>query len=149
MKRPTGCTCACAIQLGALIRKATRTSDLAVRIGGEEFLIVYVDTSLGPASDAAQLLCVVVQDHAWAEMQAGLSVTASLGMAAWSGGESFQRWYERIDAALYAAKREGRNRVVRAPEARAAAGCGRKRPELNPQTSPPPESTARADRSRS
>jgi diguanylate cyclase (GGDEF)-like protein len=102
-------------QIGVLIRKATRTSDLAVRIGGEEFLIVYVDTALEPASDAAQRLRAAVQEHAWAEMQTGLNTTASLGIAAWSGSESFQRWYERIDAALYTAKREGRNRVVKAP----------------------------------
>ncbi len=37
---------------------------------------------------------------------------SSIGVAAWHAGESTARWYARADAALYQAKRSGRNRVA-------------------------------------
>jgi GGDEF domain-containing protein len=38
-------------------------------------------------------------------------ITLSIGVAGWRAGDSSARWYARADAALYEAKRRGRNRV--------------------------------------
>jgi len=96
--------------------------DIAVRIGGEEFALLLPETSLsGAASLAEKLRELVAQGRIRrndGEEQVG-HVTLSLGVAAAEDGDSLEALIERTDAALYAAKRGGRNRVTVAPRARA------------------------------
>lgn len=80
------------------------------RWGGEEFLIVLPDTPWDEAEACAQRLCEKLAS-AELDLQERLAVTVSVGMAAWSRGESPAALLSRADRAMYVAKASGRNRV--------------------------------------
>ncbi len=82
----------------------TREADLIARYGGEEFAIALVDCDLEEAGGALELLREITPDGA----------RSSAGVALWDGAESEAELTARADAALYAAKRGGRDRVVTA-----------------------------------
>jgi diguanylate cyclase (GGDEF)-like protein len=96
-----------------ILRTNSRRSDICGRIGGEEFLFVLTHTT--------QENAVVVIERIRAQLEAArfdfdggnLTVTASFGLADFEGTEApdFNRLVSRADAALYAAKRTGRNRI--------------------------------------
>lgn len=83
-----------------------------VRYGGEEFLFILPERHREDAGSFAELLRAQLESLDLADAAAGLTVTGSFGVAEWGAEESVDSWLERADAALYAAKRQGRNRVV-------------------------------------
>jgi diguanylate cyclase (GGDEF)-like protein len=89
----------------------TRTSDLLARMGGEEFLILFVATPLGIATDICERLRHAVETFDWDGIAAGLQVTISIGLCDALNSEDMRGLLERADASLYTAKRAGRNRV--------------------------------------
>jgi diguanylate cyclase (GGDEF)-like protein len=99
-------------ELAVLLRQATRGSDMAIRMGGEEFLVVLVDTAPPRAAEVCERLRQVVLAHSWHLLAPGLVCTVSVGLSQWQHGEEMADWLHRSDTALYTAKREGRNRVV-------------------------------------
>ncbi|WEO76331.1 diguanylate cyclase [Cryobacterium sp. SO2] len=101
--------------MAAILGETTRATDLAVRVGGEEFLLVLGNTNLDQAVQICERLLGEVRSHPWSTVTAGLSCTASVGVALLTRGESVSRWLGRADAALYEAKSGGRNRVELAP----------------------------------
>lgn len=94
-----------------LFRAKTRTSDLLARTGGEEFLFAFVDTPLDTARDICERLRASIAGHPWNEMAPGLMVTLSLGLCMTRSEGTAQDLIDCADAALYAAKHGGRNRV--------------------------------------
>ena len=94
-----------------LLRAVTRDSDLAVRVGGEEFLLIFTNTSLAQAERVCERLLASVRDYDWATLAAGLTCTVSAGVSELKPFEVVSEWLARSDAALYAAKRGGRDRV--------------------------------------
>ena len=82
----------------------TRRSDFIARYGGEEFSIALVDCPLDEAAEALELLRAMTPEGA----------SSSAGVALWDGSESEAELVARADAALYEAKRGGRDRVVSA-----------------------------------
>ena len=92
-----------------VIRKCLRAFDLAYRLGGEEFLV------LVPGADAAQasVLAEELRGAVQATGAGGTNVTMSFGVAASPAGGPFvwETVFAEADAALYAAKGAGRNRV--------------------------------------
>jgi diguanylate cyclase (GGDEF)-like protein len=107
------------VEFTALVDGAIRAGDRLFRFGGEEFVL------LMPGVDAATLAvrCDALRDRVVASLDvAGEPITVSIGAAALAPGESAQSWLARADAAVYQAKRLGRNRVVvqAAPRAIAA-----------------------------
>jgi diguanylate cyclase (GGDEF)-like protein len=101
-------------ELGGLLRQSTRQTDFVARMGGEEFVVVFVDDDVASAIDVCERLRALVHAHPWEQVQAGLTVTVSIGVAGLEPGEAVSRCVERADAMLYAAKKSGRNRVVAA-----------------------------------
>jgi diguanylate cyclase (GGDEF)-like protein len=92
------------------MRKQLRAFDLAYRLGGEEFLILLPGSDLQQSAQLAELLRRAVAGNGVA---GGLDITMSFGVGASSGGEPFDypEVFKRADAALYRAKRDGRDRV--------------------------------------
>ena len=95
--------------VAASLRGGMRSNDFAIRWGGEEFLILLPNT---PLDDAVPLAERVRNLVATTPQVASDPVTISLGVGQWRPGESVAAFVERIDAAMYAAKSGGRNRVV-------------------------------------
>lgn len=95
-----------------LFRARVRGGDLIARMGGEEFLIVFPHTSAAWAREACERLRVAVQDHDWSQVSNGLVVTVSIGLCVRNAPIEASHLIDQADAALYQAKRDGRNRVV-------------------------------------
>ena len=86
----------------------------AARIGGEEFLLVLVDTEPDCAAALAEELRTAIATHSWAELTGTVPVTASIGVAGTAASAvcTPAELLSRADAHLYRAKKRGRNRVV-------------------------------------
>ncbi|TAL20349.1 MAG: GGDEF domain-containing protein [Aquabacterium sp.] len=94
-----------------------RETDVLARWGGEEFVVLMPDTSPGPAGLVGlHRLRAHLAERSLSEAVPALRTTFSAGMAASHPGESLAQLMERADQALYAAKEQGRDRVVVAPE---------------------------------
>jgi diguanylate cyclase (GGDEF)-like protein len=93
-----------------VLRKSLRSFELVYRLGGEEFLIVLPGISLDEGRAIAERVRAGVEDA----RPGGLDVTISLGVAAARGDLAFEPLFRDADAALYEAKRRGRNCVVAA-----------------------------------
>ena len=100
-------------QVAQAIRAHLRRSDALYRYGGEEFFVVLPEQTVGTARGALERVRRAVERLAIPQATGARSrvLTVSAGVAALDDGE---RWIERADAALYEAKRAGRNRVVAA-----------------------------------
>ena len=97
--------------VASAVRRSVRPADLVFRYGGEEFLVLLIDVDLETALSASQRLRSAV-----ASAPAGLpAVTVSVGVALRDHGEEGDDVVARADAALYAAKRAGRDRIEIAP----------------------------------
>ncbi|TFC20826.1 GGDEF domain-containing protein [Cryobacterium glucosi] len=102
--------------MGTILTDAIRDSDLAVRLGGEEFLLVFGDATPADAAKACERLLDAVSGFRWDDVAPGLRCTVSIGLAVRNSGERTAHWLARADKALYEAKRAGRNRVESAPQ---------------------------------
>lgn len=96
----------------ATLRHAVRLSDEVLRLGGEEFLLCLRGTSLARGVEIAQSVCDALRQvpHPLGDGQI-LHVTGSVGVAHIAADESLTEAIQRADAALYAAKHAGRDRV--------------------------------------
>jgi diguanylate cyclase (GGDEF)-like protein len=92
------------------VRARLRKFELIYRIGGEEFLVLLPDTSEWEGEDVAEGLRLGVISVG---LRMQVSITASFGVSSGSDAEvDFAELFRRADAALYRAKREGRDRVA-------------------------------------
>jgi len=89
----------------------TRSNDVLARMGGEEFLVLFIGTPLGIATDICERLRHAVEAYDWSRVAPGLRVTISVGLCDAVESADVRALLERADASLYAAKRGGRNRV--------------------------------------
>jgi diguanylate cyclase (GGDEF)-like protein len=85
-------------------KEQMRASDLLARYGGDEFALLLPGCMLDDAETLVQRLRVVMPD----------GQTVSVGVACWDGEESAENLIGRADAALYEAKRLGRDRLIAA-----------------------------------
>lgn len=95
-------------RLADILRAHCRADDLVIRYGGDEF-VVLISSSSGDAHAVAQRIHAAVRSEPWESVASGLDVTVSLGVASEVLAEQV---LANADAALYAAKRSGRDRVV-------------------------------------
>lgn len=108
-------------RIGAVIRRTIRRSDLAVRLGGEEFAVFVA----GPSASSSAVLAQRLQDAARRVRLPGKArshpLTLSVGIARHRPKESLARLIDRADRLLYRAKRNGRDRIETEAIARRAA----------------------------
>jgi len=97
-------------QVAKAFRGAIRSTDLLVRIGGDEFLLVMDDTDLQSGRILAERLCEAVSDMG-VQADANTKLGVSIGMSEWRKEEDLDEWMERVDDILYSAKSDGRSRV--------------------------------------
>jgi diguanylate cyclase len=116
------------------VQQCVKGGDIAARYGGEEFIVALPNTDLQSAVMVAEQIRQAVMNKELMKRSSGERlgrVTISIGTAVLRADDSAQSWIERADVCLYAAKRNGRNRVI----------C-----EADPEAQPrggPPESAAR------
>jgi diguanylate cyclase (GGDEF)-like protein len=104
--------------IGQLLNRSLRTSDVAGRWGGEEFLCILPNTDSTGATVVSERLRAELQKCAVSGPKGPVQVTASFGIAMVRGPgcrNEQEALIRRADSALYSAKAQGRNRVVVAP----------------------------------
>ena len=104
-------------ELARRLENSIRASDLAARLGGEEFVIVMSDTNMDTARAITARLCRDIEATPFAAslIENGLTVTASIGVAVADHRDATpDDLVKRADEALYEAKNNGRNQVIAA-----------------------------------
>lgn len=96
------------IEFGKVVRKNLRDADSVCRWGGEEFLILCIETDTNGARLLAERVVSAVRDQLFPEVG---KLTCSAGVAGLAPDEQSEALIRRADAALYEAKEAGRNRV--------------------------------------
>jgi len=100
-------------EVADVLEKSVRGSDIAVRYGGEEFVVLLPETSIESAAARAEDLRRQLERREIACSPGPVCITASFGVAEYGrGAEDSAALMKAADAALYAAKAAGRNRVV-------------------------------------
>ena len=97
---------------------------LAARYGGEEFAVIFPGDSLEVVAEVLEEVRVEVSSRMLKRRSTNEdlgTITLSAGFALLGGGETAHGVTERADAALYASKRAGRNRITNAEDENAAA----------------------------
>lgn len=101
-------------ELAVLLQENVRESDLVIRYGGEEFLIVLIETDAESAMQVAEKIRLAVEKHKFKVGGTSLSKTISAGLADYpNDGQAFWQVLKFADVSLYAAKEGGRNKVVK------------------------------------
>jgi diguanylate cyclase (GGDEF)-like protein len=98
--------------ISALVQKTLRGSDLFGRWGGEEFIALMPETSIGEAVEAAERVREAVRLLEFTGEENRFHVSISIGVAKLDPGETADMLVHRADKALYAAKHAGRDRVL-------------------------------------
>lgn len=98
-------------KVAQIIALRTRSSDLTVRFGGEEFVLLLMEQSLESALACCERLRLAILDYCWHEVHPLLHVTASFGIQWCPSPQPWEQALRQADLALYQAKRHGRNRL--------------------------------------
>jgi diguanylate cyclase (GGDEF)-like protein len=101
-------------ELTDIIRGTVRKEDLFARFGGEEFVLVLVETDIEEAVGVAERIRESVAAHPFRFESTPVKLTISIGIASTTGDMTMTpaTLLKTADEKLYQAKREGRNRVV-------------------------------------
>jgi diguanylate cyclase (GGDEF)-like protein len=98
--------------LAKLLMSQVRHTDLVARFGGEEFVLVLVETDAEAALRVCEKLRMAVANHTWSAIHPGLTLTLSIGVCADTTLPGHERMLAMADRNLYSAKAAGRNRVI-------------------------------------
>ena len=96
------------LQLTGIVRRNINQSDLFARWGGEEFVIILLDSQREEAMVVARRLQQIIAEH---RFETAGQVTCSFGVAAFKNGDNLDTVLHRVDERLYLAKKLGKNRV--------------------------------------
>ncbi|GGD66985.1 GGDEF domain-containing protein [Lacimicrobium alkaliphilum] len=92
--------------------KCLRSTDFLARWGGEEFVLLFPQTSEGELEAALEKVRLQIAKIPFRFKQQSVKITVSIGAASFIEGDDVHRVFERADRALYTAKTQGRNRSV-------------------------------------
>ena len=101
-------------QTARMLKQSIRTYDVACRYGGEEFAVIMPNTGLADARTFCERLRKKIEDTTVRHDSKNLRITVSIGLAQFLPeiDKSILQLIKRADDGLYAAKQQGRNRVV-------------------------------------
>jgi len=107
-------------EVAKLLQRFVRGSDVACRYGGEEFVLIFPETSLSTMTDRINLLRAEIRALRLHHFNRPLGqVTASIGVAVYPAhGNSPEELLRAADCALYVAKENGRDRIELAASAK-------------------------------
>jgi len=94
-----------------IIQKIIRHSDILGRFGGEEFIILLPNTKVSGALKLAHRIKEEVEKNNFQFGNKNIKITTSAGITSASLSDSLESLLERVDEALYDAKKKGRNRI--------------------------------------
>lgn len=98
--------------IARLLRDGCRSVDIVGRYGGEEFMLVLVETSVEQARMVCEKLCREVESHPWETIHPGIKgLTVSIGLSDNKKADSPEKLVAQADKNLYQAKRRGKNQV--------------------------------------
>jgi diguanylate cyclase (GGDEF)-like protein len=100
-------------QIGQILSSKTRNGQLAIRYGGDEFVVALPGVGLSAAHGFAERMRLAVSGFDWTTVAPGVQVTVSLGVAC-GPVKGWQAALTTADGRLLVAKRQGRNAVVTA-----------------------------------
>lgn len=98
------------------LNESVREDDIVCRYGGEEFAVILPGATLDEAGMVAERIRQAIAQRRLVRRSTGERIdtlTISIGVAMFRAGDTALSLYDRADTCLYAAKRDGRNRVVR------------------------------------
>ena len=104
-------------QVARLMKRSTRNSDIVARFGGEEFVILFPNTTLEQAQSSCEALRHQIEQHPWGQLNPKLKVTISIGLSDALELGGIEQMIAQADDALYVAKQQGRNQVALAAQA--------------------------------
>ncbi|WP_281889315.1 diguanylate cyclase [Paenibacillus sp. YYML68] len=100
------------MQMSDALRERLRKTDLLARFGGEEFVILFVNTEVEQAMAILESMRLSVQERVMATAQGErIRITFSAGVSGWRSGREGREWLNYTDQLLYKAKQNGRNRI--------------------------------------
>lgn len=100
------------INFSLLLRKHVRSGDLLARIGGDEFAVLFEQTDVDEAMAVAQRMRVAASSEEFVTRSLELELSISAGLVPIDGTLEARAAFDLADLAMYAAKEQGRDRVV-------------------------------------
>jgi diguanylate cyclase (GGDEF)-like protein len=102
-------------RMASIFMESIRSSDYAARYGGEEFMILLPETGIDEALQGAKRIRKQLANETFGNDEKKIPITISMGVATYpEHGEDPETLVSKADAALYQAKKAGRDRVIRA-----------------------------------
>jgi diguanylate cyclase (GGDEF)-like protein len=102
------------VRAAQLLSKVLRASDIIVRSGGEEFLVLMPRTDVNAAAAGCDRIRGAIHEEPWGEIAPGLTLTTSVGLATAESAGDLEALVKLADKRLYDAKRAGRDCVIAA-----------------------------------
>jgi diguanylate cyclase (GGDEF)-like protein len=100
-------------RMGAILKNSIRKSDYAARYGGEEFIVLLPETAAPAGVQMAERIRLQMAEKEMGSDESPTRVTISGGVASYPDyGEDAETVIRNADAALYEAKRRGRNQII-------------------------------------
>lgn len=96
------------ITMAQILNDNIRATDIFARWGGEEFVILFIDTEIQIAKTISDKLRTKISDN---KHETAGRITASFGLSQYKEGDTMDSIFKRCDDALYKAKKNGKNRV--------------------------------------
>jgi diguanylate cyclase (GGDEF)-like protein len=106
-------------RMGGILKKSIRKSDYAARYGGEEFIVLLPETGAEAGAQMAERIRRQMAEEEMGSDTNPTNVTISAGVASFpDSGEDSETLIRNGDAALYEAKKRGRNQIIIAGDRR-------------------------------
>jgi diguanylate cyclase (GGDEF)-like protein len=99
-------------RIATILKRSVRDTDLVARWGGEEFIVVLIDSSLVDAQKTVELLRSSIELDMELKKIVGYNITSSFGLTMWHERDTKDSIITRADNAMYQSKNNGKNQVT-------------------------------------